>query len=862
LSLFNNKFLSISLGDFELDIIRKKPSNMVATVASDEVSISILTGSNGKSFDLSGELLKSFSKSLADAVSNDLSISLHDVKIVTNQNLDVFTGDFDTAIDLSAAPVIKDFIPSGDKFAVEKTELLYCLKTCSSNDIAAINSYLPVGVSKLPNTIKKGFLGNIVFDFGDYTYVLGSDGKVQRLVMGEAFTPEALKNAPPATGPFNQKLGPIGVQGIGIHLNNGKLTISINGSLNLGPITLTLKDFSVSNPFDLADMHLAGLSLAVNNPPLSLDGLFLNTPIEKDSYLASEYEGKISAVYGNFGVLLEGDLAKTKSGMHAMFLYGVLDMPMAGPPFLSIKSLSGGFAYNRAMELPSPNNVKSFPLIAPMLNTPPVNSPNIESQFPVKAGAYWGVAGLQTDSFKMVDTILLLAFRMDNELEIDIISYSDMKFPRPKEPGQKTKVLADLKVGCVARYIPERGVLSVTGAFLPGSYVFEPEVHISGGFALLTIFKDQTSGQWNTALEGDFIFTIGGYAPHYTVKPYYPRVPRLEMNWQFSPALYIKSQAYFAITPNSMMAGGHLDANFKEGGDLSIDVHFTVGADFIIYWKPYRYSAEIYAALHVSASLTIDCWLFTIHVSVSLDLGANLKIWGPSFSGYASVHVHFLISFSVAVNFGSTAENVAIPLAWAEFSESLLPASAKIISGQVIQGVIASLSNKTLKVVNKKELVLVFKTAIPLRAVTFKSDNTDVGVAAGCTEFGIKPMAKSKKDFNDSTLSVSITKSAGSDVITLSADEIKNSFTIIGVYQNLPSSLWKPADNNEFPRSIPDNEGEHLITNLLTGIEIKPNLPKPSGDKVEVSADPVDDISAGDSKWGSPFDYAAFAKAS
>ncbi|HAA26836.1 MAG TPA: hypothetical protein DCE56_03055, partial [Cyanobacteria bacterium UBA8553] len=111
-----------------------------------------------------------------------------------------------------------------------------------------------------------------------------------------------------------------------------------------------------------------------------------------------------------------------------------------------------------------------------------------------------------------------------------------------------------------------------------------------------------------------------------------PQVPRLGFNWQVDDHLTIKGDAYYALTPAALMAGGHLQARWESG---PLSAWFNAGANFLIAWKPYPYEASISVDMGVSYTFEVYLWFTTIHKTISVDIGADLQIWGPDFSGIA-----------------------------------------------------------------------------------------------------------------------------------------------------------------------------------------------------------------------------------
>lgn len=535
-----------------------------------------------------------------------------------------------------------------------------------------------------------------------------------------------------------------------------------------------------------------------------------STPGPQKTVPVAAYDGSLAINFNQYSLSAIGSYAQLPGGDVSTFMYGFLGAPIGGPPFLFITGAAAGFGLNRSITLPSAEHINTFPLIQPALpQSKPVSFDAMNLEFAPEKGEFWGAVGIRAESFGMAETFVVLDVQFGNELEIDILGLSTMNFPKPPPDDPAAKPLAKINLGIVARILPDAGVAEVTGAFLPGSYILNPMAHVSGGFAVLSVFKTQNSGQWRGAAAGDFLVTLGGYANNYPIPNYYPRVPRLELNWRVSSALYVKADAYFALTPGAMMAGGHLVAHFHEGGALSITVNFQLGADFLIEWKPYHYTADFYADLEVIASISLDLWLFTLHASVDMDLGADLDIWGPDFSGSGTVHLHVLITFSAHVSFGHASLEPP-PLSWGDFQSTLLPSPDKIVTTSISEGLIPGMSDHDHHVINAKELELRCSTSIPAKVLKFNGVQQTLP-GSYHDDFGIKPMHKTKSDIQVSELDITIT-----DMQTNKPDS--QHFHAAPLANNLPGAVWQSYDPSKKVSVMPDT---------LSGAVIKLNPPTP-----------------------------------
>jgi hypothetical protein len=863
MSFFDNKYLAIQIGDVEIDISRATNTTTTPNITT---LVSVIQASDEEAFSIT-DILTQELPSETDLIALIPNIKVKDLliaKVAPTQAAPntkvsyVISATFGATIDLSALPIFDKFLPPGVVFGLQGCQLCYATQAISVADCTVINQLLPNGISPLPIYVQKGINVTATLIVDNTTFLLTMKdaphaSTTQTGSTSQQTTTSAVQDPTKANSggvtPVNKQLGPINISSIGLQLTNGNLNLIVSGGFNVGPLGLEFMGFEVSTPLDAFNptVTLHGLSVNVNKPPLTIDGLFEHSstsiPWQGSTATIDQYTGSLTIGYNAFSLAAFGSYTTLPDDTSSLFLYGFLGAPLGGPPVCFITGVAAGFGFNRTLTLPTPSTISQHALLAPVLGG--ANDFNsLNQDFLPAEGAYWGAVGVRAESFKMITSFVLLVIQFYKQLEIDLIGTSDMIFPIPKD-GDSTPPLANINIGIVARIIPEQGVMSISGAFLPGSYVFNPNASISGGFALLTIFKDQVNGFWAGAQEGDFVVTIGGYAPSYQPPSYYPQVSRLEMNWQVSSDLSLKAESYFAITPQALMAGGYLRANFNSGGDLSIRVHFKVGADFIIYWKPYHYSGDMYADLSVTAALSIDLFFFTLHVSVDFDLSADLTIWGPSFSGNASVRVHVLISFTVSISFGEN-YSAPTPIGWDEFSKGFLPAPDKILTLNISKGIIASASNQSLNVVNPKELQFTCSTLIPLRNVQIGSlEVTSIEIKNG--SFGINPMGMTASDFSASLMTISIIK----DGEVVNSDYINSHFTIEPIYKNMPAALWEAANTSG---QLNESTVKTLITDLLAGIQLTAHEPTP-GKAFTVPANKVDLIATKPASEAPSFNY-------
>jgi len=268
------------------------------------------------------------------------------------------------------------------------------------------------------------------------------------------------------------------------------------------------------------------------------------------------------------------------------------------------------------------------------------------------------------------------------------------------------------------------------------------------------------------------------------------------------------------------MAGGHLEVLFRDGG---LRAWLKLGADFLIAWKPYHYDASIY--VNVGASYTFDInLLFTrVRVTISVDVGAQLHLWGPDFSGTARIDLS-VISFTIA--FGAGASQAPKPLeTWKEFQESFLPLEKDVCTISVKSGLVRNIQAKDGEperwVINPKQFSLVIDSAVPLKSALggkLKDANTDFGIAPMAVRKQTQtPPSPPQKQFTDSNLTIAITGD-------------NTQFKYLPIKKLVPAGLWGES-------ATPSLTGQKFLENVVTGIEIIPGNSPASSETKEIKVD-------------------------
>jgi hypothetical protein len=489
------------------------------------------------------------------------------------------------------------------------------------------------------------------------------------------------------TLPIHRALGPLQCEKVGVgwlpDATTPKLSVLFDGGVRLDVLDISLDglsiDIPVTTPGDFSgySMDLAGLGLSFSAGEVALSGAFVKLP-PTPTRTYPEYDGSVLITGGGFSLSALGSYAyatdpNDQNGFASLFIFGMLDGNVGGPAFFYVTGLAVGFGYNRQINLPDMNSVTDFPFLkvfddpSSLLGTGPATSQpspltvlaHMDSYVPPQRGEYWLAAGVRFTSFDLVHTTALLTVEFGRELEIGLLGITRLSLP-PAAPGSSTPTYLYAELGIEVVVLPDQGFVGATALLTPNSYVIDPACKLTGGLAFYSWFG-------NNPHANEFVLTIGGYYPSFTPPGYYPSVPRLAFNWPVSDSVNISGDAYFALTPSAAMAGAGLNITYNDG-----DLHawFNAQMDALIVWAPFQYLIDIQVNLGASYRLNLR---FTT-VTLKVELGASLTIWGPAMGGRAHIS-WYVISFTVG--FGADAPAPAGYLLWTNngtgFSETLLP---------------------------------------------------------------------------------------------------------------------------------------------------------------------------------------------
>lgn len=717
-----------------------------------------------------------------NVIPKSLNIQLEDVFFVLanertknefNGTKIVFGIDIGSHFDLSEIPVVGTLMGKETTIGIERLQGLILTKPMSPTLQKDINkTLLKVSQNKfkmLPETLEaSGVYFSAIFDFIDYKPlvefpILSSKKSENPKNKDELTLYRASKEKTPAEKAdqihwcqINKNIGVLALRKIGVALKGNDIQFHMDISLIASELEMDLIDFwvgiNISNPIEkLPSFGIHGLNVAYQQPPIEFDGglLYIEQPTPDYKW---EIDGELMVKYGEYGFFAVASYAQPEvDEIASFFAFLMVSAPIGGSPYLYISGLAGGFGFNRALIVPKANKLLEFPLVQGALGTGDLKSDMKANQaltkmskyIPPKPSNYWLAAGVAVGSCHIIDAFVMVAGVFGTEFELSVIGVASADVPT----GESPELIAHLELGLVGNYNPMKKSIEITGALTSRSYLFMPECKITGGFAYCIWFE-----------KNEFVVTIGGYAPHFHKPKYYPTLERLGINWKVSSHLSMTGGAYFAYTPSCAMAGGNLDMDFKLG---PVKAWLTAHADFLMEWLPFHYDVSIGVKVGVSLKIKV---LF-IHKTIKLEIGANLHMWGPKFSGKVKVDLKI---HSFKISFGAGANKKPPKLNWTDFHDALLPnkkntfqlsesnntTTSGVININLKDGLIKGIrqdGQADYLIINPNKFAFTTHSAIPSTNVSLNSES--LSTEAFNTTFGIRPMGKDRVNV-DQTITI------------------------------------------------------------------------------------------------------------
>lgn len=760
----------------------------------------------------------------------------------------------DILIDISLAdlPLIGSDLESAvGRVALNDFKLIGATKPIIEADVRDFNQLIAnkAGATypklpEIPGGIEKGMYCALVLELGTgnkFEIPISTATKTAPPTVVMLTTDMPLKDDNAYWVQLQKAIGPVYFDKAGVAYKDGRVSLLLDAALIFTALKIDLIGLGVSNPLKKFDpaFELSGLSIAYQSGPVQIAAGFLKRVIGN----ITEYSGTAVIGLNAFNLSALGSYASV-DGHPSMFIFALLSSPpLGGPPAFFITGVAAGFGYNRGLKLPTIDTVPKFPLTmgfvpnqqSPFTGPDPGEALKVlirDNVVPVQVGQNWLAAGLQFTSFQLVESFALLSFAFGTNLEIGIIGMSTLSVP-----SKSPVVVAYAQLALLAKLLPDKGVFSVEAKLTPASYLLSPSCVLTGGFAFYL---------WTApnVYEGDFVVTLGGYHSSFIPPAWYPRVPRLGFNWVVTEEVTIKGSMYFALTPTCIMAGGSLEATYGSG---NLKAWFIIGADFLIAWKPYRYIARLYVGFGVSYTFRLNLLFATITKTISVSLGADLSIWGPEFSGIATIHL-WIISFKIS--FGASGKKTVTTITWQDFRTSFLPPSARTLQyealygttsngtpiptdtyclGKIATGIVEDLTKDKQNdediswIVNPDNTKLETYTIIPAKEFEVSIADKNGVIPQGNLVFVNQSALDARnKDFGVGMVDVANGNFNSKHTVNIEFEGVldpKIKYDVTAIIRNVPKSLWEKREVGYAKDAV--------VKNVLVGFKIMPRAPIP-----------------------------------
>ncbi|MFD7598424.1 DUF6603 domain-containing protein [Kitasatospora sp. NPDC059812] len=725
-------------------------------------------------------------------------------------------------LSLSGLPIIKALVPPANDLVMQHVALLFITDGLDDTEVADLNKALkavkadfPVGnVPELPaGPLDSGVTASLAYDLG------GTPREAVKVRLGEASrTWTALPQDKGPSGKADQPAkaessGPFRLGKLNLGYAKGTIQVTADFSINAHALTFEASGFGVSIP--LADPGkatpvLKGLGISAKADPIALGGALRTNPTP-DWPVRYDGDGMLTAPVISVGIA--GSYARKADGTLSLFLFGQLGTgtnPEAGfgPPPFRVKDVSLGFGYHSEVRVPALTEVDTFPLLnltggadsTPMKVLDTLTG-GLKPWVAPKDGEIWVAAGLHWTMFELADFRSMALVEFGESLVIALLGLGEFDFPKltaaEQKAGKDPKV-ARIQIAAEALYRQSEGLLSLTAQLTDKSYILDKNCKPTGGLALCVWVPPSPHA-------GDFVVSVGGYHPAFVKPGHYPAVPRLGIKWSISNTLTLTAQAYAAITPHAAMLGGALALVFDTG---PLRAWFTAHLDALIQWSPFFFDV----AMGVSIGVRFSLHVWFVHITISLELGVDVELWGPPIGGNATVHLWFI---SFHIGFGKSRPDHLPPVPWTDF-QSQLPPKQQAVQANPVAG-------------------LSWKPTAPSSLARVGDDGTDTGpwyasthgfsfvtssaVPASKVLFGGAAVTPDEDPLHIRPMQQGDLTSTHSVTITKDGQEVDHStWSVEPVRSNVPQSLWGPGESSL--------NGTGLLPGRLTGLTV--TVPAPA----------------------------------
>ncbi|MFE6388667.1 DUF6603 domain-containing protein [Nocardiopsis dassonvillei] len=611
---------------------------------------------------------------------------------------------------------------------------------------------------------------------------------------------------------LGRAVGPVRVERLGVRVAAGRLWLLVDAGMDASGLSVLGRGmgigFSPGTP-ERISVCIEGLGIAYSRAPVQVAGMLVYRQAAGYDLVV---EGGAVVVTPALGAQAAGRYAKPTGRPPSLFLFarlGTNNGQGIGPPPFRITGGAAGFGYNSTVRPVALEEVSDFPLM-------PGHSS--EHGDPLKAltaltggsnpwirdaqGQVWLAAGLDFNSFSLLDgqALALVEFSTSGgrNFSVGVFGRLGAKFP----PSKSVKTsFARVDLVLAATYSGREDVLRVFAAIAPGSFVVHESCTLSGDAALCVWFGA-------SAHPGDFVFSVGGYHPHYPVPGHYPLPRRLSLAWTPSDSVTLRGSAYAALTPSAFMLGTKTEISYSSG---PVEASCEVEIHALVQWEPFSYWVTVRVLIRAKINV-----LVTLRGEKKVDL----ELWGPPTGGIATARI---CGYGVHIKFGEPRPTSPRYLDIDTFRKQLLDRTVVQVLPE--EGLLPTAKETPEPgqpwYLDRTGFAFQCRSSVPLGTVTLPlgrvqgKDAYDTHTGRGKSELSIRPVGAASFA---SECSVTLRHQGGL------FDFRSRGWTVELVDSPVPRALWgSPLGAGERP-ALPDPEQERL--DRTSGVRVR--APRPS----------------------------------
>jgi hypothetical protein len=400
---------------------------------------------------------------------------------------------------------------------------------------------------------------------------------------------------------LNTDVGPFHLNTLHLALTLGQpdlpLEISFDGSAALGPLQIAVQRLGIAADLKFERGNLGPVDLQLDfKPPtglgiqidagLAAGGGFISLDPTQGRYAGVLDVTIVDIIAVKVIAVLDTKMPDGTDGFSFLFIITFEFPPIQLGLGFTLNGVGGLGGINRTMVIDALQaGLRAHTLDDilfppdPVANAPKIVS-EIESFFPPQQGRYlfgpmfsigWGTPTL-------LDLEVGVILEVPDPIRLAILGEIKATIPEPDFAliSLKIQVLGTIDFGLQK--------LAIDGTMYD-SYLLA--FQLAGDMALRL--------SWGP--DPDFLFSLGGFNPHFTPPPDVPKLARLSIALGSGDNPRLAATSYIAVTSNSLQFGANVDAYAAAGG---FAVHGYIGFDTLFIFSPFSFEIDFSAGFDIS----------------------------------------------------------------------------------------------------------------------------------------------------------------------------------------------------------------------------------------------------------------------